>query len=50
VYVARSPEERRTQRALLQFDKPENRERVLAALAEAGRADAAALLFGRRRG
>jgi uncharacterized radical SAM protein YgiQ len=49
VYVAKSPEERRMQRALLHFDKPENRALVLAALAKAGRTEAAALLFKNRR-
>ncbi|MDR2355726.1 MAG: YgiQ family radical SAM protein [Clostridiales Family XIII bacterium] len=49
VYVAKSPEERRLQRALLHFDKPENRALVRAALAKAGRTEAAALLFERRR-
>jgi uncharacterized radical SAM protein YgiQ len=49
VYAAKSPEERRTRRALLHFNRPENRGRVLAALAEAGREDAADLLFGGKR-
>jgi radical SAM superfamily enzyme YgiQ (UPF0313 family) len=46
VYVAKDPAERRMQRALLQFDKPENRALARAALSKAGRADAEALLFG----
>jgi radical SAM superfamily enzyme YgiQ (UPF0313 family) len=49
VYVAKSPEERRMRRALLHFDKPENRALVLAALTLAGREDAAALLLQKRR-
>ncbi len=39
VYVARSPEEKREQRALLQWRRPENRKVVLAALKKAGRED-----------
>jgi len=39
VYVARDPEEKRMQRALLQWRKPENRSTVLAALKKAGRED-----------
>ncbi len=39
VYVARDPEEKRFQRALLQWRKPENRRLVLAALKKAGRED-----------
>jgi uncharacterized radical SAM protein YgiQ len=50
VYVAKSPEERRMRRALLHFDKPENRALVRAALAAAGREDAAASLLRKRRG
>ncbi|MDR2087828.1 MAG: YgiQ family radical SAM protein [Clostridiales Family XIII bacterium] len=49
VYVAKSPEERRMQRALLHANKPENRTLAKAALAKAGRAEDAALLFGRRK-
>ena len=39
VYVARDPEEKRMQRALLQWRRPENRKTVLAALRKAGRED-----------
>ena len=39
VYVPKSPEEKAMQRALLQFDKPENYNLVLKALQKAGRED-----------
>ena len=39
IYVARDPEEKRMQRALLQWRRPENRRLVLAALKKAGRED-----------
>ena len=39
IYVARDPEEKRMQRALLQWRRPENRRAVLAALHKAGRED-----------
>ena len=39
VYVAKSAEEKRMQRALLQCSKPENKEIVCAALIKAGRSD-----------
>ena len=39
VYVARDPEEKRFQRSLLQWRRPENRKTVLAALRKAGRED-----------
>ncbi|MGN1080482.1 MAG: DUF3362 domain-containing protein, partial [Acutalibacteraceae bacterium] len=39
VFVPKTPEEKRTQRALLQYFKPENREIVLKALKVAGRYD-----------
>ena len=39
IYVARSPEEKRWQRALLQWRRPENRKAVLEALKKAGRED-----------
>lgn len=39
IYVARSPEEKRLQRALLQWRRPQNRAAVLAALKKAGRED-----------
>lgn len=39
VYVPRTPEEKAEQRALLQYFRPENREKVRKALRRAGRAD-----------
>ncbi|MGN0621920.1 MAG: YgiQ family radical SAM protein [Porcipelethomonas sp.] len=39
VYVPRTPEEKKMQRTLLQYFKPENRKIVIAALKKAGRAD-----------
>jgi uncharacterized radical SAM protein YgiQ len=45
VYVARSAEEKRMQRALLQYRKPQNRKLVLKALKAAGRED----LIGREK-
>ena len=39
IYVPRDPEEKRMQRALLQWRRPENRKTVLAALKRAGRED-----------
>ena len=39
IYVARDPEEKQMQRALLQWRRPENRKAVLAALRKAGRED-----------
>lgn len=39
VYVAKSPEEKAMQRALLQYWRPENRTLILKALRRAGRAD-----------
>ena len=39
IYVPRDPEEKRMQRALLQWRRPENRKTVLAALKKAGRED-----------
>lgn len=39
IYVARTPEEKRLQRALLQWRRPENRWAVLAALKKLGRED-----------
>ena len=39
LYVARSPEDKRMQRALLQWRKPSNRSAVIAALKKAGRED-----------
>jgi radical SAM superfamily enzyme YgiQ (UPF0313 family) len=47
VYVAKTPADRRMRRALLHFDKPENRSLVLSALTAAGRSDAAASLLGK---
>lgn len=45
VYVARTKEEKATQRALLQYYLPANRDKVLAALEKTGRLDLAALLL-----
>lgn len=45
VYVARGAHERRLQRALLQFDKPENRALVKEALIAAGRKDLLGMLL-----
>lgn len=39
VYVARTPEEKAMQRALLQYKNPKNRQLVIAALCKAGRTD-----------
>jgi radical SAM superfamily enzyme YgiQ (UPF0313 family) len=39
LFVARGEKQRRLQRALLQFDKRENRKQVIEALKEAGRED-----------
>lgn len=39
IYVPRTPEEKAEQRALLQYFRPENRDKVRAALRRAGRAD-----------
>ena len=39
IYVARTPEEKRQQRALLQWRRPEVRRDVIAALKKAGRED-----------
>ena len=39
IYVARTPEEKRMQRALLQWRRPEVRRDVIAALKKAGRED-----------
>lgn len=47
VHVARGDRERAMQRALLQFDRPENRATVLEALREAGRAELAGVLLGK---
>jgi len=47
VHVARGERERAMQRALLQFDRSENRATVLEALREAGRMDLAGALLGK---
>ena len=39
VFVPKTPEDKAKQRALLQYFRPENREKVRAALRQAGRAD-----------
>lgn len=46
VYVAKTPEEKRMQRALLHFHKPENRTLVKKALEKAGREDLIPVLLG----
>ncbi|QOX63254.1 YgiQ family radical SAM protein [Anoxybacterium hadale] len=46
VYVPRDPEEKRMQRALMHFNKRENRDLVLAALKKAGREDLTPVLLG----
>jgi len=48
VYVAKSLTEKKMQRALMHFNKPENRETVKAALKAAGREDLEDYLLGRR--
>ena len=48
VYVAKSLAEKKMQRALMHFNKPENRETVKAALKAAGREDLTEYLLGRR--
>ncbi len=47
VYVPRDYEEKRMQRALLQYNRPENRPLIEKAIALSGRNDAAPLLLGR---
>jgi len=47
IHVAKGETERRLQRALLQYFKPENRALVMRALKMAGRSDAARILFSR---
>ena len=39
VYVADTPEEKQMQRALLQFNRPQNRQKVIEALKKCGRTD-----------
>ncbi len=48
VYVARDMEEKKLQRALIHFNKKENRKLVLEALKRAGRMDLASKLLGRK--
>lgn len=48
VYVAKDLEEKKLQRALIHYHKPENRELVIKALQKAGRSDLTGLLTGRR--
>lgn len=48
VYVAKSLAEKKMQRALMHFNKPENRETVKAALVQAGREDLIDYLLGGR--
>ena len=46
VYVARTMEEKKMQRALLHYNKPENKELVIKALRKAGREDLIGVLLG----
>jgi hypothetical protein len=46
IYVAKSAEEKKMQRALLQYYKPENREIVRAALIKINRRDLISILIG----
>ncbi len=48
VYVPKSDQERRKQRALLQFNKPANKKTVLDVLNEMGRNDLAGFFYGRK--
>ncbi|MGI6752024.1 MAG: YgiQ family radical SAM protein [Anaerovoracaceae bacterium] len=47
IYVAKSPEEKQMQRALLQFNKKENKDLVRGALARIGRKDLESKLLGK---
>ena len=49
VYVPKDPEEKRMQRALMHFNKPENRETVIKALRKANREDLIPVLLGGKR-
>lgn len=49
IYVAKTMEEKKTQRALIHFHKPENRKFVEKALSKAGRDDLKAVLLNRGR-
>jgi hypothetical protein len=46
IYVPKDPNEKKMQRALLQYYKPENREIVRAALIKANRRDLISVLIG----
>ena len=50
VYVAKDLEEKKMQRALIHYNKPENRNTVVKALKKAGREDLIPVLLGHRRG
>ena len=50
VYVAKSLEEKKMQRALMHFNKKENRNTVIKALNKAGRKDLIPVLIGRKNG
>lgn len=50
VYVAKSLEEKKMQRALMHFNKKENRNTVIKALNKAGRKDLIPVLLGRKNG
>ena len=45
VYVAKTEEEKKMQRALIHYNRPENRNTVIAALKKAGRADLIPILL-----
>ena len=50
VYVAKDLEEKKMQRALIHYNKPENRNTVIKALKTAGREDLIPVLLGHRKG
>ena len=50
VYVAKDMDEKKMQRALIHYNKPENRKTVIRALQKAGREDLIGVLLGNKRG
>lgn len=50
VYVAKDMEEKKMQRALMHYNKPENKSTVIRALQKAGRTDLIGVLLGKYRG
>ena len=50
VYVAKDMEEKKMQRALIHYNKAENRSTVIKALQKAGRQDLIGVLLGNNRG